>query len=56
VADALSRSEKMIHLVAVSTCEYNVRERVINAQDMDAFFNTLTSYLKQEPTGLKYEG
>ena len=32
VVDALSRSIKMIHLAAVSSCETNVRERVRNAQ------------------------
>jgi hypothetical protein len=31
VVDALSRSMKTIHLVAVSTCETNVKERVRNA-------------------------
>jgi hypothetical protein len=56
VVDALSRSIKMIHLAAVSTCEMNVRERVRNAQETDAFFKTVTSYLRQEPTGIKYEG
>jgi hypothetical protein len=56
VADALSRSMKTIHLAAVSTCETNVRERVRNAQETYAFFKTVTSYLKQEPAGLKYEG
>jgi hypothetical protein len=56
VADALSRSMKMIHLVAVSTCETNVRERVRNAQETDAFFKTVTSYLRKESTRIKYEG
>jgi len=28
VVDALSRSVKMIHLAAISTCETDVRERV----------------------------
>jgi hypothetical protein len=56
VANALSRSVKMIHLAAVSTCETNVRERVRNGQQTYAFFNTVTSYLKQDPTGIKYEG
>jgi hypothetical protein len=32
VVDALSRSLKMIHLEAMSTCEKNVRERVRNGQ------------------------
>jgi hypothetical protein len=56
VADALSRSMKKIHLAAVSTCETNVRERVKNAQETDALFQTVTSYLEQEPVGIKYEG
>ena len=56
VVDALSRIIKMIHLEVVRTCEMDVRKRVRNAQEIDAFFNTVTSYLRQEPTGLKYEG
>jgi hypothetical protein len=56
VVDALSRSLKTIHLAVVSTCEMDVRERVRNVQETDAFFKTMTSYLRQEPTGLKYEG
>jgi hypothetical protein len=56
VVDALSRSIKMIHLAVVSTYEMDGRERVINAQETDAFFKTMTSCLRQEPTGLKYEG
>jgi hypothetical protein len=53
VVNALSRSVKMIHLAAVSTCEMDVRERVRNAQETDAFFKTVTLYLKKEPTRLK---
>jgi hypothetical protein len=56
VADALSRSMKTIHLAAVSTYETNVKERVRNAQETNTFFQTVTSYLEQEPTGIKYEG
>jgi hypothetical protein len=56
VAGALSRSIKTIHLATISTCEMDVRERVKNAQETDAFFKTVTSYLSQEPTRLKYEG
>jgi hypothetical protein len=56
VADALSRSIKMIHLEAVSTCETDVREKIRNAQETYAFFKILTSYLRQEPTRLKYKG
>jgi hypothetical protein len=56
VVDALSRSMKTIHLAAVSTYETNVRERVRNAQETNAFFKIVTSYLKKEPIGIKYEG
>jgi hypothetical protein len=56
VVDALSRSIKTIHLAAVRTYETDARERIKNAQETDAFFKTVTSYLRQEPTGLKYEG
>ena len=45
VVDALSRSVKMIHLETVRTCETNVRERFRNAQETNAFFKTVTSYL-----------
>jgi hypothetical protein len=55
VADALSRSMKTIHLAAVSSYETDVKERVRNAQETDTFFQTVTSYLQQEPTGIKYE-
>jgi hypothetical protein len=56
VVDALSRSMKTIHLAMVSTCETDVKERVRNAQETDTFFQTVTSYLQQEPTGIKYGG
>ena len=56
VVDALSKSMKTIHLATVSTCETNVKERVRNAQETDTFFQTVTSYLEQEPIGIKYEG
>jgi hypothetical protein len=56
VVDALSRSVKMIHLATVSTFETDVRERVRNSQETDSFFKTMTSYLRQDPTGMKYEG
>jgi hypothetical protein len=56
VVDALSRSMKKIHLEMVSTYETNVGERVNSAQEIDTFFQTVTSYLEQEPTGIKYEG
>jgi hypothetical protein len=47
VVDSLRRSVKVIHwLVAVSTCETYVRERVKSAQEIDAFFNTVKSYLE----------
>jgi hypothetical protein len=54
VADALSRSMKTIHLAAVSTCKPDVKERVRNAQETDPFIQTVTSYLQQEATGVKY--
>jgi hypothetical protein len=50
--DALSKSINMIHLVAIRTYETNVRERIRNAQETYAFFKTVTSYLRQETTGL----
>jgi hypothetical protein len=50
VVDALGRSIKKIHLVVVSTCKMDVRQKVRNAQETDAFFKTVTSYLRQEPT------
>jgi len=56
VANALRRSIKKIHLAAISTCKMDIRERIRNAQETDAFFNTVTSYLRQEPIGMKYEG
>jgi hypothetical protein len=34
----------------------DVGERVKNAQETNAFFNTVTSYLKKDPTRIKYEG
>jgi hypothetical protein len=56
VVDALSRRVKMIHLATLTTCEMDIKERVRNAQETDAFFNTMTSYLRKEPTRIKYEG
>jgi hypothetical protein len=56
VVDALSRSMKTINLATVSTCKMDVRERVKNAQETDTFFHTVTSYLQQESTGIKYGG
>jgi hypothetical protein len=56
VSNSLIISVKTIHLIAVSTCETNVRERVRNAYEIDAFFKTMTSYLRKDPTGIKYEG
>ena len=55
MVDALSISMKMIHLAVVSTCESDVKERVKSAQEMDAFFKTVKSYLEKEPTRLKHE-
>jgi hypothetical protein len=47
---------KVIQLVAVSTYEMNVKERVKSAQETYVFFKTVKSYLEQEPIGLTYEG
>jgi hypothetical protein len=47
VLDALSRSMKVIHLAAVSTCETNVKERFKSAQETYAFFKTVKSYLEK---------
>jgi hypothetical protein len=55
VDNSLSRSMKVVHLTAVSSTESNIKERVKNAQETNAFFKTVTSYLKQEPTGTEYE-
>jgi hypothetical protein len=56
VVYALSRSMRMIHLAAVSTYETDVKNKIRNAQDIDSFVQTVTLYLQQEPTGVKYEG
>jgi hypothetical protein len=56
LVDSLSRSMKFIHLAIVSTCEMDVMERVKSAQEIDAFFKTVKSYLEQELTCMKYEG
>ena len=56
VADGLSRSLKMIHLAAVSTCETDVKNRVRNAQEIDPFIQTVTLYLQQGHSRVKYEG
>jgi hypothetical protein len=45
----------VIHLVVVSTCESDIRERFKSAQETYAFFKTVKSYLEQEPIGMKYE-
>jgi hypothetical protein len=56
VVDSISRSIKLFHLAAVSASESGIKERVKIAQETYAFFKTVTSYLKQQPTGMKYEG
>jgi hypothetical protein len=56
VVDPLSRSIKVVHLAAVSASESNIKKKVKSAQETYAFFKTVTSYLKEEPRGLKYEG
>jgi hypothetical protein len=55
VVDSLSRSMKVVHLVAVSASESDIRERVKTAQETYTFLNTMASYLKKEPTWMKYE-
>jgi hypothetical protein len=47
---------KMIHLEAVSTYEPDIKERFRSAQEPDAFFKAVKSYLEKYPTWLKYEG
>jgi hypothetical protein len=56
VVDALSRSTKLIHLVAISTCQSEIKTRVKSAQETNEFFRTVKTYLEQEPTRLKYDG
>jgi hypothetical protein len=56
VVDALSRSMKVIHLEAISTCESDIKERVKGAQKIDEFFKTVKEHLEKEPTGMKYGG
>jgi hypothetical protein len=56
VVDSLSISMKVVHLATVSISESDIKERVKTAQETNEFFNTVKSYLKQETTGLKYEG
>jgi hypothetical protein len=56
VVDTLRISVKMTHSTTVSTCETDVKERMRNAQEKNAFLNTMTSYLSQENVGIKYEG
>jgi hypothetical protein len=56
VVDALSICMKVVHLVAISTSESRIKHRVRTAEEANGFFNTVTSYLKQEPIGMKYEG
>jgi hypothetical protein len=55
MVDAFSRSMKTIHLTVVSTYKTNIKKRVRNAQETDIFFQTVTLYLEQEPTWIKYE-
>jgi hypothetical protein len=56
VVDALGRSMKVIHLVVVSTCESDIKERVRSAQEVDEFFKIVKACLEKEPIGMKYEG
>jgi hypothetical protein len=43
-------------LAFVSASESEINEKVKTAQETNAFFKTVTSYLKQDPIGMKYEG
>jgi hypothetical protein len=56
VVNALRISMKTIHLAVVSTYETDVKERIRNAQETDPFIWTMTMYLQQEPSRVKYEG
>ena len=56
MVDFLSRSMKVVHLEFVRTRESDIKERVKSAQETYEFFNTVKSYLEQEPTRMKYEG
>ena len=56
VVDAISRSIKVVHLEVVSANESDIKESVKSAQETYAFFKNVTSYLKQDPTGMNYEG
>jgi hypothetical protein len=56
VVDALSRSMKVIRLAVMSTCEIDLKKRVISAHGVDEFFKTVKIHLGKEPTWLKYEG
>jgi hypothetical protein len=56
VVDSLSRSMKLIHLVAKNTYESYIKERVKSAHATDEFFKTVKSYLEKDPTWMKYEG
>jgi hypothetical protein len=47
---------KVIDLVVVCTCEIDIKERIKSAQETNAFFITVKSYLEKESTGLKYKG
>jgi hypothetical protein len=47
---------KVIHLEVISIGEPGIKERVKSAQETNAFFKTVKSYLEQEPIGMKYEG
>jgi hypothetical protein len=56
VVDSLSRSMKVIHLAAMSTCETYLKERVKSAQEVDEFFKTSKIHLDKDPIGMKYVG
>jgi hypothetical protein len=43
VVDALSRSMKLFHLAVVSSSKSNIKKRVKNAYETNAFFKIVTS-------------
>jgi hypothetical protein len=47
---------KVIHLVAIGTCETYINKRVKSAQEVDEFIKTVKTHLEQDPIGLKYDG
>jgi hypothetical protein len=48
VADSLSKSMKVVCLKDVSAIESDIKEKFKIAQETNAFFKTVTSYLKKQ--------